>query len=238
MTDQKRVRLGITARKNKVKRRRTAALGGIILLLAAVGACIVLYMIARSATGFVGGFLGLNEDAAYFDSYLEPVVMFDPSAFGDPAQAKPQWKIETAIWAALDVNEQNGVYSNTADGREIMPLKDVEFYYKKYFGNAARLTYMSVTDKGFTYAYDKKGRCYYIPLYAVTDYSIPKVTKIARGFGTVTLTVQYIPGKNLGEDSSGSAAQPSPTKTMKIVLSGGHGGYSLKSIQPTESARP
>lgn len=219
------------------KRRKTVALGAGILCVAAIGLCILVFFIVRSATGYVSDFVGLNETATYFDSYLDPVVMFDPDTFSDISKANPQWEIETAIWAALDTNEKSGSYASTADGREILPIKDIASYLKKYFGSAVQPSYETFTSGDFTYEYSKKERCYFIPLGAVTSYYIPKVTKISRGFRTVTLTVQYIPGENWGEDSSGNVTQPSPDKTMIIVLSGGNGSYVVKAIKNDEETQ-
>lgn len=232
MADQNKSRTDEAQRRRLRHKRqgRTAALGAGILIFAAVGVVFVVYLIIRSAAGYVKDFVGPNETASYFDGYLAPVVMFDPATFDDVSKARPGWELETAIWAALDANEKNGAYASTADGREILPVKDVATYLKKYFG-AAKPAYQTVTDDGFTYEFNKKGQCYYIPLTAVTDYYIPKVTKIARSFNTVTLTVQYIPGQNWGQDDSGNMAEPEPDKTVDVQLLGGHGGYTVKAIK-------
>lgn len=238
MADIRKLRPEQTRQRMHHRRRRaqTVTLGAGILLFAVLCICLLVFFIVKSATGFVKDFVGPSETASYFESYLEPVVMFDPDAFSDISKAKPQWKIETAIWAALDENEKNGSYASTSDGREILPVKDVAIYMKKYFGGTVNLDYNTFSDGEFTYEFNKKEQCYFIPLIAVTDYYIPSVTKIKKSFNTVTLTVQYIPAKNWGQDSNGSATEPSPDKAMTIVLSGSRGSYVVKSINVDEQA--
>lgn len=217
-------------RRYRHKRRQTVTLGAAILIFAVLGVCLVLFFIIKSAVSYVSDFVGPDETASYFNSYLAPVVMFDPDTFSNISKADPQWELETAVWAALDENEKNGSYASTADGREILPIKDVASYLKKYFGGAVKPDYKTFTDSNFTYEFNKKEQCYYIPLTAVTNFYTPRVTKISRNFNTVTLTVQYIPGQNWGEDSGGSVTQPNPDKTMTITLSGSRGGYTIKAI--------
>lgn len=236
MSDLKDMHSEQTHMRSRHKRRRTqtVTLGAGILLLAAIGVCVIVFFIVKSAAGYVKDFVGPNETASYFNSYLAPVVMFDTDTFNDISGAKAQWKLETAIWAALDENEKNGSYASTSDGREILPVKDVASYMKKYFGGTVKPSYMTFSDGNFTYEFNKKEQCYYIPLIAVTDYYIPSVTKISRSFNTVTLTVGYIPGKNWGQDSSGNVTQPAPDKTMKIILTGSRGSYVIKAIKNAE----
>lgn len=224
--------------RGRRKHRQTAALGAGILLFAAIGVCLVLFFIIRSATGYVKNFVvGPNETESFFESYLEPAVMFDPDTFTDISQSDPQWRLETAIWAALYENENNGGYTSTSDGREILPIKDVTAYMKKYFENTENTQYVTFTKDDFTYEYNRKEQCYYIPLTAVSDYYIPKVTKISKGFNTVTLSVSYFPGKNWGQDTGESEAEQSADKHMKFILTGNRGNYKLKSIQNDEQTQ-
>jgi hypothetical protein len=212
-------------------RKQTVTLGAGILLFAAILICIAVFFIVKSAIGFVKDYVGQDETASYFESYLEPVVMFDPDTFDDISAADARWKLETAIWAALDENEKNGSYATTSDGREILPVKDVASYIEKYFGDAANPGYETFADGNFTYEYSEKEQCYYIPLTAVTDYYMPSVTNIKKSFNTVSLTVAYIPCKNWGQDNSGDAQRTDPDKTMTIVLTGSRGSYAIKSIK-------
>ena len=221
-------------RRYRHKRKQTVTLGAAILILATLGICLVVFLIIKSAVVYVNDFVGPDETVSYFNSYLAPVVMFDPDTFSTVSKADPQWELETAVWAALDENEKNGSYAWTADGREILPIKDVASYLKKYFGGAVKPDYKTFTDSNFTYEFNKKEQCFYIPLTAVTNFYTPRVTKISRNFNTVTLTVQYIPGQNWGEDSSGGVTQPNPDKTMTVTLSGSRGGYTSKAISDFE----
>lgn len=214
----------------KRRRNRTAVLGAGILLFALTGFCLVVIFFVKTTAGFIKDFVGPDENSAYFEKYLAPVVMFDPDTFRDVSASKTQWQIETAIWAALDENEKNGTYASTPDGREILPVKDVAANFKKYFG-VANPKYMTFSHSDFTYEFNKKDQCYYIPLIAVTSYYIPRVKKIDRSFNTVTLTVDYQTGKDWGQDDGNNSSSLATEKTMKIVLKGSRGGYTIKSIQ-------
>lgn len=238
MTSYRKMRVRQVRRQNRRRkgRNRTAALGAVILLIGAALAFTALFFLVKSAVHYIKDFIGPEETESYFESYLEPVVMFDPEPFEDISQVSDEWKFETAIWAALDENEKNGAYATTSDGREILPISDVTKYMNKYFGKTVNPKYKTFTSDNFTYEYNKKEKCYYIPLSAVTDYYMPDVTNISRKFNTVTLTVDYIPCKDWGQDTSGELTKPAPDKTMTIVLSGSRGNYSIQSIQDANTS--
>lgn len=217
-------------------RRKRVALGAAVLVVAVALLCTVLFYAAKSSVRFVKNYFGPDENAAYFEKYLSPVVMFDPKCFSDIKEADSSWMLETAIWAAINENETTGTYATTSDGREILPAKDVTNYFEKYFGTADRPKYKTFTSGNFTYEYSAKEQCFYIPLVAVTDYKIPKVTKIDKQFDSVILTVGYISSENWGQDSSGNATAPTPEKTMLIDLEGSKGDFSIKSIEEDKTA--
>lgn len=225
------------ALKRRIRRRRsTVAAGAVILAVAFAGICLIIFLLTKSTTKYISNFIGPSETTDYFSKYLEPAVMFNPKTFDNISQAKPEWELETAIWAALDDGEKSGKYAVAEDGREILPVKDVNAYLKKYFGASVKPAFKTFTDQSFTYQYDKKAQCYYIPLIAVTDFYTPSVTKITRNFNTVTLAVDYIPGKNWGQNSRGDTTKPTPDKTMYFVLSGSSGGYTIKAIKDDDSS--
>lgn len=215
------------------RKKRRVALGAAVLIIAAALIVTIVISIGKAATGFVKGYFGPDETNEYFESYVSPAIMFDPSTFTDIEKADSSWKTETAIWSAINDNEKNGTYTTTSDGREIIPVKDVTNNFQKYFGKSAVPKYKSFSHGEFNYEYSSKEQCFYIPLIAVTDYYLPKVTKLDRNFNTVTLTVGYIPSKNWGQDSEGNPTEPKPEKYMKIVLNGSRGNYAIQSIEET-----
>lgn len=213
------------------QRKRRIILGAAVLIIAVALIVTIVISVGKAATGFVKSYFGPDETNEYFENYVEPAIMFNPSTFDNIDKADPSWMIETAIWSAINDNENNGTYTTTSDGREIIPVKDVTSNFQKYFGKSAVPKYKSFSHGDFNYEYSSKEQCYYIPLIAVTDYYLPKVTKIDRSFNTVTLTVGYIPSKNWGQDSQGNPTEPKPEKYMKIVLSGSRGNYAMTSIK-------
>jgi hypothetical protein len=174
--------------------------------------------------------MGANETPQYFNKYLEPVIMFNPRPFNRISEARPQWELETAIWAALDDGENSGKYAVTQDGSEILPTKDVTAYLKTYFGDSVKPTFKTFTEGNFTYQYDPKGECFYIPLIAVTNFYVPNVTKITHSFNTVTILVDYLPGQNWGGDSQADP-QAKPVKSMEIVLKSSGGTYQIEALK-------
>gem|GEM_PF-6491996 len=230
MTDEKSQDNEARIKAHRRKRNATAALGAGILVLALAGFCFIMFFAVKAGVAYIKNFVGLEEDEAYFEKYLEPGVMFGPKPFNDISEADQEWEIETAIWASLDENEKNGAYASTADGREILPLKDVEANLKKYFG-IVNPKFMSFSNGDFTYEYNRKGQCYYIPLIAVTSYYIPDVKNISRSFNSVTLTVDYKEGQNWGQEDDTASSKKATEKTVKIVLSRTRGNYRVKSIQ-------
>lgn len=217
-------------------RKRRIALGASVLVIAVALIVVIVISIGKAATGFVKSYFGPDETADYFEDYVSSAIMFDPEPFTEIDDADSSWMIETAIWSAINDNQNNGTYTTTSDGREILPVKDVTNNFQKYFGKSAVPKYKSFSHGEFNYEYSSKEQCYYIPLIAVTDYYLPKVTDISRNFNDVTLTVGYIPSKDWGQDSEGNPTEPKPEKFMKIVLNGSRGNYSIQSIEQTATA--
>ncbi len=220
--------------RRKRRRRGTAALGLFVLILGALFAVAALAALTTGAVRFAQDFFGPSETPAYFQSYLKPVVMFDPKPFSGLAQAGADWKLETGIWAALEAGEPSGQYAVSPDGREILPVRDVAANLKKYFGIVSP-SYHTFTAHTFTYEYDAKNACYYIPLTQVNTYFLPRVKKIARSFKTVTLTVEYVQGTDWGQGQE-SLSGPAE-KTVEIVLTGGGGGYRLRALRAAPAAQ-
>lgn len=220
--------------RHRRRRARTTAVGAAILLFAAVGFGAILFLAGRQAAGYVRDYLGPTENADFFERYLEPVVVEDPGPFPDIAKASPEWTLTTAIWACLSADENSGRFGYTSDEtgtpREILPVADLKKSFEKYFGDAVKPRYHTFRSGSSTFEYDEKNQCYYIPVFAINNVYIPKVSKISRSGSAVTLTVQYIPGSGWSQDKNGKVIQPSPAKTMLYVLQGGRGSYFIRSI--------
>jgi hypothetical protein len=216
--------------RHKRRRARTTAAGAAILLLAVVGVGTLLFLAGRQAVGYVRDYLGPTENADFFEQYIEPVVVEDPKPFSDVTKVGSEWTLTTAIWACLSADENSGHFGYTADNREILPIADLKKSFEKYFGDAVKPAYHTFQSGSSTFEYDEKNQCYYIPVFAINNVYIPKVSKISRSGHTVTLTVEYIPGSGWSQDKNGRVIQPGPAKTMLYVLQGGRGSYFIRSI--------
>lgn len=210
------------------RRGRTVALGGAVLALAACALLAAVGLLGVGAVRFVRSLMGPGATPAYFQSYLAPVVMFDPRPFASLSQAGDDWKLETAVWAALETGEAGGQYAVADDGREILPVRDVAAGLKQYFGIVTP-SYHTFTADGSTYEYDAKNACFYVPLTEVDTYYLPRVRKVSHSFGTIVLVVEYIKAHDWGqgEQSLTGAAD----KTVEVTLARVSGGYRLRALR-------
>ncbi|MDR3552222.1 MAG: hypothetical protein P4L75_03775 [Clostridia bacterium] len=224
------------SRRKRHRRRRmeTTALGTAVLLLAAVGVIFLFWKIISLSVGYVKSYLGPAETTTFYESYIAPVVMQDPEPFSSTASLDSDWVVKTAIWAALNDDENSGKYALADDGREIIPVSDIKKKIASLFGEDYQPKLETFTDpqNSATYEYSKKNDCFYIPMIAYSDYFTPNIRTVTRKNGTVTLAVDYISGQGWVQDSAGTAVTPSAaSKTMIYVLKGSRGQYQIVSVQ-------
>lgn len=207
--------------RHRRRRLRTCALGFGVLALAAVGAAALITTGVRAGVRFLSAHRSpAAPDAAFFEKYIAPVVMQNPAPFSDPGRLKQEFVIKTAVWAALNDAGNNAGFSYTADNHEILPLDTIAAEVKKLFGNAVTLQYRSFTDGGAFYEYRPAERCYDIPMISLDNLYSPKITAIKREKGSVTLTVEILPGSGWMQSSDGGISAPTAVRTMKYRLIG------------------
>jgi hypothetical protein len=233
LEEQTRLRPSEAARRRRHKRKRTqrTVVGAAVLLLALVGLGVVLFSAGSAAFRYVKAYVGPDETSSFFESYIEPVVVEDPEPFSSITEVSPDWALETAIWVTLSEDESSGRYGITEDGREIVPVVDIQASFEKYFGVQLTPQYHTFTVDDVKYEYDAKNKCFYIPETGFDNVFQPSVTKIQRSGSNVTLTVDYIPGSGWVQDSNGNTIKPQPAKTMQYVLKGSKGNYELEAIK-------
>ena len=220
-------------RRRRRHRRETTMLGAGVLMLAAIGLIFLIWKFGSASVQFVKDYIGPPETVDFFEGYIAPVVMQDPDPFTDASKLDSQWIVKTAVWAALTSDENQGKYSTTDDDREIIPIDDIARQIEKLFGDGVKPAYSTFTDgdSGAKYEYDKRDKCYYIPMIAISDYYTPSVRTIKRGSGTVKLTVDYISGQGWQQDSAGTVVAPDASKTMIYTLKGSRGRYAIVSVE-------
>lgn len=233
------MKIGNTARLSDVyrrrrhirKRARITSLGAFILILAGIAIGVAVYFSGRTAVQYVKNFIGPSETADFFESYIEPVVIQDPKPFEDISESDPQWRLKTAIWAALGLEENSARFGLTDDNREILPVDDIKKAYSSLFGENIKPVFKTFSDGKAKYEYSSKEKCFYIPMIALDNVYSPKVTKIDRSGNNVTLTVQYIPGSGWAQNPNGTVSEPPAAKTMLYTLQGGRGIYKVISVK-------
>ena len=240
MVSSNELRPSEISRRKKHRRRRveTTALGTAVILFAVIGIVYVIWKLTSVSVKYVKDYIGPAETTKFFESYISPVVMQDPEPFSDVKKLDQDWIVKTAIWAALNDDENSGKYAYTDDNREILPKEDVTKQITKLFGENVKPTFHTFTDSenSATYEFNKKSACFYIPMIAYNDYFTPNIRAVVKKNGTVKLTVDYISGQGWMQDSSGQVTPPAASKTMVYLLKGGRGRYSIVSVSDSSSS--
>lgn len=221
-----------TYHRRRIRRGAVLSPFAWVLILAAAGFCAVLaiagHTVIQSVRG--GGAASVPaESAAFFESYLAPVVMQDPKPFRDIRTADGNTLMQAAIWSALDGDGKDSL-SMTAENRELLPVSKIETAFEKLFGTAVKPDYRTFTQGGATYTFDAASGCYAIPMIALDNVFSPRVVTRVRQGDTVTLTVDYIPGTGWMQKADGSVSSPAARKRMIYVLSGRNGSYRIVSL--------
>lgn len=224
--------------RRRRRRAKVTAVGAVVTLLALIGLGFLIWRLVTFSVGYVKEYLGPTEDVSFFEAYIGPVVMQDPSPFSDTRRLDTDFIVKTAIWAALTDDSNNSKFSYTGDNREILPKATVSDYVTKLFGADVKPSFRTFTDPATSTTYEYNGRegCFYIPEIAYSDYFTPEVRAVNRSGDTVRLTVDYISGYGWAQDSHGSVTPPPASKTMIYVLRGSRGKYRIVSVEPAASA--
>lgn len=228
-------KISVSSRRHRRRRAKTAVVGCIVLLFAAVGAVICLVKLVGFGVSTISEFAAPKENTAFYEKYLTYIVGIDPQPYKGISNANSDWMLKAAAWAAVS-DDRNGSYGVTADSRTIVPSTDITKYYEKYFGDSVHPTFRTFTDNGITFEYSSVLKCFYVPKNAIIYVSSPKVTSISRSGNIVTLTVQYLPKSFRTTTDTASSASPAPTKTMIYALRGSNGSYYIDSIARSPSS--
>lgn len=219
----------VSARKH---RRNKAALpvGIIVIIFAVIG-------LAAVIAGIIFGVGKLTDQSAKkseYESFITPVIMFDPDPFDDVTKGNQEQLINAAIWALLKSDLDTSVYA-TDDGNLSIPQKDVEKYFSKLFGPEAKPEHTSVTGLGYEFSYDSAKQVYIVPITGVEPIYTPRVVEISKKGNTVELLVGYLGSSQWAQAENGDMVEPEPDKYVTVVLRESSDGYYVSAIRSTNA---
>lgn len=219
----------VSARKH---RRNKAAMpvGIVVIIFAVIGLAAV---IAGIIFG-VGKLTNQSAKKSEYESFITPVIMFDPDPFDDVTKGNQEQLINAAIWALLKSDLDTSVYA-TDDGNLSIPQADVEKYFSKLFGPEAKPEHRSVTGLGYEFSYDSAKQVYIVPITGVEPIYTPRVFEISKKGNTVELLVGYLGSSQWAQAENGDMVEPEPDKYVTVVLRESADGYYVSAIRSTNA---
>lgn len=219
----------VSARKH---RRNKAAMpvGIVVIIFAVIG-------LAAVIAGIILGVGKLTDQSAKkseYESFITPVIMFDPDPFDDVTKGNQEQLINAAIWALLKSDLDTSVYA-TDDGNLSIPQADVEKYFSKLFGPEAKPEHRSVTGLGYEFSYDSAKQAYIVPITGVEPIYTPRVFEISKKGNTVELLVGYLGSSQWAQAENGDMVEPEPDKYVTVVLRESADGYYVSAIRSTNA---
>lgn len=208
-------------------------LGLVMVLLAVVGLGTVIFLCVQGVRDLSQS--SRQSEYEEYQSFLTPVVMFDPDAFDDLTQANPSQLIDCSIWAILTGDLEPDQYQSDA-GTLIIPQADVEKEFIALFGSDVKPVHQTVDGYGYQFAYDSAAGTYTIPLTGVEPIYTPQVIDADKQGSTIVVTVAYVASSQWAQDENGNMVPTMADKYMRATLrDNGSGGYYLSALQPTDA---
>lgn len=216
----------------KKHRRNKAAMpvGIIVIVFAVIGLAAVIAAIVFG----VGKLTDQSAKKAEYESFISPVIMFDPDPFDDVTKGNQEQLINAAIWALLKSDLDTSVYA-TDDGNLSIPQKDVEKYFSKLFGPEAKPEHTSVTGLGYEFSYDSAKQVYIVPITGVEPIYTPRVFEISKKGNTIELLVGYLGSSQWSQAENGDMVEPEPDKYVTVILRESSDGYYVSAIRSTNA---
>lgn len=218
---------GVQPRPRRKRRSRKGFVFGLfIILLACVGA----WTVASDAAEYIKAIVRNDEQIAIYNTFLAPVVENDPDTFDDISKANPAQLLDISIRALLGDNLDPEKYSYE-EGALIIPQADVEGYFTKYFGAAAKPAHASVAGYGYEFIYDENALVYKVPITGVTPLYYASVVDTEKRGDASILTVAYMATEAYGRVENGVPVPAEPDKYMRITIRQVDSSYVITAIQ-------
>ncbi|NLA77455.1 MAG: hypothetical protein GX851_06465 [Clostridiales bacterium] len=212
--------------RRKRRSRKGFVFGLFIILLACVGA----WTVASDAAEYIKAIVRNDEQIAIYNTFLAPVVENDPDTFDDISKANPAQLLDVSIRALLGDNLDPEKYSYE-EGALIIPQADVEGYFTKYFGAAAKPAHASVAGYGYEFIYDENALVYKVPITGVTPLYYASVVDTEKRGDASILTVAYMATEAYGRVENGVPVPAEPDKYMRITIRQVDSSYVITAIQ-------
>lgn len=229
MQDKKQSGPRLALPKVQAGPKGTTVVGAVFILLALVGLVTVLSFAYQSAKDLFNN----TAEKERIESFLTPVVMFDPVPYDAVTEANSSTMLLTCIWAAL-LDESAQGYPQDDMGMVILPGPDVDYQAHRLYGSADLITHQTVDDYENIYMYDSSVNAYRVPVVAKVTYA-PEVDKISKSGDSLTVRVGYVPPGSSWLTGFNRQATLDPDKYMIYELKKIRGGYNITAIKDDES---
>ncbi len=199
--------------KNTANRRKSKSAFWVGLLMSALSVVGAVSLIMggiswiRSATDTTE----LKEEMYY---YLEPVLMYTPTAFENVNETEQDNLLIAAAYRVSQLeqirmwreNDDTTSYAVDDNGRIAVETKIVTESYQALFGPDATVKHRSIEDSNLEYS--EADDCYYIPFGNVNSASKPVVLSIKNGWKTYQVRIGYVPITDVPKDQYGNDMEP------------------------------
>lgn len=213
---------------NKKRRKIAAPVGGVFLILAAIGIITVVVASIRLTTNFIDN----DREKEMFTDLIRPVAMFNPVPFENPADIKMENLLQYSMWAALSSDKRDDYNDNN---ELVVPASDLDVACAKLFGPDITLVHQRFGNYETMYYYDDKNEVYNVPITAQTVYT-PQVVDIEKAGEFLNLRVAYIPPVNVWTmNYVGKQGAIEPEKYMIFVMRKAGDSYQIAKVQDVPS---
>ena len=223
-------------RKRPRRRKYAAPVGGAFIALAVIGIVTVIVLSIRLTVSFLDN----DREKQMFESFIRPVVMFNPLPFEEPQSVDMMELLRYSMWGTL-MSDKRASYAYSDSTDLIIPATDLDVAAAKLFGPAMELVHQSFSDYETDYTYDETENVYTVPMSAQLFVYTPRVYEITSDGEYLKLYVGYIPPEDAWTaDYAGNTKEPAPDKYMIYVMSKTEDGYHIAKVQdpPPEMSAP
>ena len=216
-------------RRRLLQRRRRQIIGAVFLFFAVVGVISVVGFVVSSLTAATDD----TEIKQDYQKLIAPLVSLDPAPFETLDDADQDVLLESAIWAALEYEDQSKYERNEA-GSLLLPTPDIERYYSAMFGSH-ELTHGTFTDADLEYVYLEETGCYVIPITSQGGSYSPVIESMTQKGKTRVLTVAYTLGSSSAAELIENPSAVVVSKRMEYVMTREGKSYHISAIRKVET---